>query len=83
MPRSARLVPRKAAEREGSESVPGLPRLVPASRDRVQWRSGIHPSWRFDGENPNTRFVARSCLNCHNAIHGSNAPSTRGKFLTR
>lgn len=32
---------------------------------------------------PNTRFVARSCLNCHNAIHGSNAPATRGKYLTR
>ena len=32
---------------------------------------------------PNTRFVARACLNCHNAIHGSNAPSTRGKHLTR
>lgn len=30
-----------------------------------------------------TRFVARSCLNCHNAIHGSNAPGNRGKFLTR
>jgi len=32
---------------------------------------------------PNTRFVARACLNCHNAIHGSNASSTRGKYLTR
>lgn len=32
---------------------------------------------------PNTRFVARACLNCHNAIHGSNAPATRGKYLTR
>jgi DmsE family decaheme c-type cytochrome len=32
---------------------------------------------------PNTRFVARACLNCHNAIHGSNAPATRGKHLTR
>jgi len=31
----------------------------------------------------NTRFVSRSCLNCHNAIHGSNAPATRGKYLTR
>ena len=32
---------------------------------------------------PNTRFVARACLNCHNAIHGSNASATRGKYLTR
>jgi predicted CXXCH cytochrome family protein len=23
---------------------------------------------------PNTRFIARGCLNCHNQIHGSNAP---------
>jgi DmsE family decaheme c-type cytochrome len=30
-----------------------------------------------------TRFIARSCLNCHNAIHGSNAPAVRGKYLTR
>jgi DmsE family decaheme c-type cytochrome len=31
----------------------------------------------------NTRLVARACLNCHNAIHGSNAPGNRGKFFTR
>jgi len=31
----------------------------------------------------NTRLIARSCLNCHNAIHGSNAPGSRGQFLTR
>ena len=30
-----------------------------------------------------TRFIARSCTNCHNAVHGSNAPASRGKFLTR
>ncbi len=30
-----------------------------------------------------TRLIARACLNCHNAIHGSNAPGNRGKFLTR
>ena len=31
----------------------------------------------------NTRLVARACLNCHNAVHGSNAPGNRGKFFTR
>ena len=31
----------------------------------------------------NTRFIARACLNCHNAIHGSNAPANRGQFLIR
>jgi predicted CXXCH cytochrome family protein len=41
---------------------------------------------RFSGsptKPANTRFVARSCLNCHNAIHGSNAPATSGQYLTR
>ena len=32
---------------------------------------------------PSTRFIARGCLNCHNSIHGSNAPSSRGKNLIR
>ena len=32
---------------------------------------------------PNTRLIARACVNCHNAVHGSNAPGSRGKFLTR
>ncbi|MCC7327683.1 MAG: DmsE family decaheme c-type cytochrome [Burkholderiales bacterium] len=31
----------------------------------------------------NNRLVTRACLNCHNAIHGSNAPGNRGKYLTR
>ncbi|NDP42621.1 MAG: DmsE family decaheme c-type cytochrome [Aromatoleum sp.] len=31
----------------------------------------------------NTRFIARACTNCHNAIHGSNAPGNRGQFLLR
>jgi DmsE family decaheme c-type cytochrome len=29
------------------------------------------------------RLVDRACLNCHNAIHGSNAPGNRGKYFTR
>lgn len=31
----------------------------------------------------NTRFIARSCVNCHQTIHGSNAPGNRGKYFTR
>jgi len=31
----------------------------------------------------NTRLIARGCVNCHNAVHGSNAPGSRGKFFTR
>ena len=41
------------------------------------------PGTASTGGASNTRFIARSCLNCHNAIHGSNAPANRGKFLTR
>jgi DmsE family decaheme c-type cytochrome len=32
---------------------------------------------------PSTRFISRSCLNCHNSIHGSNAPTNRGRYLIR
>lgn len=70
-----------------NEKVPNL------CQDCHDWSR--HPGTAYSGDQgfvrlpgstvstPNTRFVARSCLNCHNAIHGSNAPSTRGKFLTR
>jgi DmsE family decaheme c-type cytochrome len=32
---------------------------------------------------PNTRLIARACLNCHTNIHGTNAPANRGKFFLR
>jgi DmsE family decaheme c-type cytochrome len=32
---------------------------------------------------PNTRLIARGCVNCHTSIHGSNAPANRGKFFLR
>jgi len=48
---------------------------------------GADKGWLTPQGAPNssvsTRLIARSCLNCHNAIHGSNAPGARGKFLTR
>ncbi len=31
----------------------------------------------------NNRLVSRACMNCHSAIHGSNAPGNRGKYFTR
>jgi DmsE family decaheme c-type cytochrome len=31
----------------------------------------------------NTRFIARACTNCHNSIHGSNAPGSRGQYFIR
>ena len=57
--------------------------------------TGRHPTafygsaqgWTRPDGTPNTgvssRFIARGCLNCHNSIHGSNAPSNRGKYLIR
>jgi DmsE family decaheme c-type cytochrome len=48
-----------------------------------------HPGTYYSGNQgwsattPNTRLVARSCLNCHTTIHGSNAPAMRGKFFLR
>lgn len=30
-----------------------------------------------------SRFDARACVNCHQMIHGSNAPASRGQFLIR
>jgi DmsE family decaheme c-type cytochrome len=70
-----------------NEKVPNL------CQDCHDWSR--HPGTAYSGDQgfvripgsttttPNTRFVARACLNCHNAIHGSNAPATRGKYLTR
>ena len=43
----------------------------------------VNPSTGQPNASPNTRFLARGCLNCHNAIHGSNAPGRRGLFLIR
>lgn len=33
--------------------------------------------------NASGRFFTRSCVNCHQTIHGSNAPGTNGKRFTR
>jgi DmsE family decaheme c-type cytochrome len=35
------------------------------------------------GGTPNTRLIARGCVNCHFHIHGSNAPANRGKYFLR
>jgi DmsE family decaheme c-type cytochrome len=64
-----------------TEKVPNL------CQDCHDWSR--HPGTAYAGNQgfppgaANTRFIARACLNCHNAIHGSNAPATRGRYLTR
>lgn len=57
--------------------------------------TGRHPTnfygsgqgWLLPNGQPNssvnTRLIAQGCINCHNAIHGSNAPSSRGQFFIR
>ena len=56
------------------------------SRHPGSFYGGQH-AWVTPSGTPNsgvsTRFIARSCNNCHNAVHGSNAPASRGKFLIR
>ncbi len=67
-----------------------IPNLCQACHD---WQR--HPGTRYGsetgltGSSPSNRFFARSCINCHNAIHGSNAPANpasgynSGKFFVR
>lgn len=54
-----------------------------------------HPGTIYDGSggwispdgspnpSPNTRLIARGCVNCHYNLHGSNAPAAKGKFFLR
>ena len=77
----------------GSRSVKLLnekvPNLCQDCHDAAQ-----HPGTMYDADNnfkapststsgPNTRFIARSCMNCHNEIHGSNAPAGRARRFVR
>ena len=77
----------------GSRSVKLLnekvPNLCQDCHDAAQ-----HPGTMYDADNnfkapsgptsgPNTRFIARSCMNCHNEIHGSNSPAKQGRRFVR
>lgn len=42
-----------------------------------------HETFRGPAASGKNRMFARSCLNCHSTIHGSNAPSARGKTFVR
>jgi len=66
-----------------------LPNLCQDCHDAAQ-----HPGTMYDADanfrapvgptsGPNTRFLARSCMNCHNEIHGSNSPAGRGRRFVR
>jgi len=77
----------------GSRSVKLLnekvPNLCQDCHDAAQ-----HPGTMYDADNnfrapvgttsgPNTRFIARSCMNCHNEIHGTNSPASRARRFVR
>lgn len=72
----------------GSRSVKLLKEKVPSLCQDCHDASQ-HPGTAYDandaftGVSPNTRFFGRSCLNCHNEIHGSNAPASRGRRFVR
>jgi DmsE family decaheme c-type cytochrome len=55
---------------------PGTPYGAAAGFQNPSGAPGVNPA-------VSTRFIARACLNCHNAIHGSNAPGNRGQFFLR
>jgi len=40
-------------------------------------------SFRGSATSGRNRFFARSCLNCHTNVHGSNGPGSRGKAFVR
>ena len=77
----------------GSRSVKLLnekvPNLCQDCHDAAQ-----HPGTMYDADanfrapvgatsGPNTRFLARSCMNCHNEVHGSNSPASKGRRFVR
>ncbi len=75
----------------GSRSVKLLNEKVPNLCQDCHDASS-HPGTMYDADNSfkppaggstNTRFIARSCLNCHNEIHGSNAPAGRARRFVR
>jgi DmsE family decaheme c-type cytochrome len=75
----------------GSRSVKLLNEKVPNLCQDCHDASS-HPGTMYDADNnfkppasgsPNSRFIARSCLNCHNEIHGSNSPAGRGRRFVR
>jgi DmsE family decaheme c-type cytochrome len=72
----------------GSRSVKLLnekvPNLCQDCHDAAQHPGTMYDSTQgFGAASPNTRFLARSCMNCHNEIHGSNRPGAQGRRFIR
>jgi DmsE family decaheme c-type cytochrome len=61
-----------------------VPNLCQDCHDAAQHPGTLYDmSESFKGSGPSNRFFARSCLNCHNEIHGSNSPGARGRRFIR
>ena len=72
----------------GSRSVKLLnekvPNLCQDCHDAAQHPGTMYDATQgFAAASPNTRFLARSCMNCHNEIHGSNRPAAQGRRFIR
>jgi DmsE family decaheme c-type cytochrome len=70
----------------GSRSVKLLnekvPNLCQDCHDAAQHPGTMYDSTAgFGAASPNSRFLARSCMNCHNEIHGSNRPVQGKRFI--
>ena len=60
------------------------PELCQSCHDWTQHPGTIYTRFNtFQGNAKSNRMFARACLNCHSAIHGSNAPAARGKTHVR
>ena len=70
LPRPARLVERAHARRQAADPLSAVPRRDAASEHDL--RRGAH---RIRRRHPASASMARSCVTCHSAIHGSNHPS--------
>jgi DmsE family decaheme c-type cytochrome len=61
-----------------------MPQLCQSCHDWTQHPGSPYTSYEgFQGSATSRFMVARSCMNCHSTIHGSNGPSTRGLRFVR
>lgn len=62
-----------------------VPQLCQDCHGSAHGQYAYGSSFAIGGANQSnaSRFDSRSCVNCHQMIHGSNAPASRGHFLLR
>lgn len=61
-----------------------VPQLCQSCHDATRHPGTIYTNFgNFGAASQSNRMFARSCLNCHSEVHGSTAPSSRGKTLVR